>query len=79
MSSEPEYGPITSFLLRLAEDEDLLCQWVLNRRKALAGQGLSSEDEELLVAGDFRAIRARIEEEHRGREPMPLMLMLMRA
>ena len=79
MASESDYGPITTFLLRLAEDEDFLCQWVLNRRKALAGQGLSPDDEELLISGDFRAIRARVEEENSGREPMPLMLMLMRA
>ena len=78
MASESRHRPITSFLLRLAEDEDLLCAWVLNRRKAVAGQGLSPDEEELLVSGDFREVRARILEEHSGEEVQPLMVVLMR-
>jgi hypothetical protein len=78
MASESEYGSITSFLLRLAEDEDLLCRWALHRRKALADQGLSPEDEELLLSGDFQQLRARIQEENAGEDPLPLMLFLMR-
>jgi hypothetical protein len=78
MASESDYGSITGFLLRLAEDENLLCQWALHRRKALADQGLSPEDEELLVSGDFQQLRARIQEENAGEDPLPLMLFLMR-
>jgi hypothetical protein len=79
MESQSQYGPITSFLLRLAEDEQLLCQWVLNRRKALAGQGLSPDDEELLVSGDFGEVRARVMKENESEgAAAPFMLVFMR-
>jgi hypothetical protein len=79
MESQSQYGPITSFLMRLADDEELLSTWCLSRRKALAGQGLSAEDEELLVAGDFRDVRDRVMKENRSEgAAAPYMLIYMR-
>jgi hypothetical protein len=57
MASEPGYGPITGFLLQLADDEER------NRQKAIDASDLSDEDKELLKRGNFDEIRARIEAE----------------
>jgi hypothetical protein len=57
MASEREYGPLTSFLLQLADDEQQ------NRQKAIDKSDLSDEDKELLRRGNFDEIRARIEAE----------------
>lgn len=57
MASEPEYGPITGFLLQLADDEER------NRQKAIDASDLSDEDKELLKRGNFNEIRARVEAE----------------
>jgi hypothetical protein len=79
MESQSQYGPITSFLMRIAEDEELSREWMLNRRKALAGHGLSPDDEELLVSGDFRGVRDRVMQENETQDaPEPFMLIFMR-
>jgi hypothetical protein len=57
MASEPRYGPITGFLLQLADDEER------NRQKAIDASDLSDEDKELLKRGNFNEIRARVEAE----------------
>jgi hypothetical protein len=57
MASEPRYGPITGFLLQLADDEER------NRQKAIDASDLSDEDKELLKRGNFDEIRARVEAE----------------
>lgn len=79
MESQSKYGPITSFLMRLAEDEELSREWMLNRRKALKGQGLSPDDKELLLSGDFRGVRDRVMQENETQDaPEPFMLIFMR-
>ena len=50
-------GPLTNFLLRLADDEQR------NRQKAIDDSELSEEDKELLRRGNFDEIRARVEAE----------------
>lgn len=57
MASEPQYGPLTSFLLQLADDEER------NRQKVIDESDLSDEDKELLKRGNFDEIRARVEAE----------------
>lgn len=57
MASEPRYGPLTGFLLQLADDEER------NRQKAIDASDLSDEDKELLKRGNFDEIRARVEAE----------------
>ena len=57
MASESGYGPLTSFLLQLAEDEQQ------NRQKAIDKADLADEDKELLRRGNFDEIRARVEAE----------------
>jgi hypothetical protein len=59
MASESGYGPLTGFLLQLAEDEQQ------NRQKAIDKADLADEDKELLRRGNFDEIRARIETEAR--------------
>jgi hypothetical protein len=65
MESTPRYGPLTAFLLQLAEEEER------NRQKAIEESDLSKEDKELLKRGSFDEIRARIEEEARAAGAQP--------
>jgi hypothetical protein len=63
MESQSAPGPITAFLLRLVEDEQLLARWSLSRAKALEEAELSPEHHDLLLRGDFREIREWVRRE----------------
>lgn len=78
MASESGYGPITSFLVQLAEDDDLLRTWLRHPRSALEGQGLSPGEEDLLVGGDVRELQKKVQDENAGREAQAFMLIFMR-
>jgi len=68
MASEREYGPLTSFLLQLADDEQQ------NRQNAIEASDLPDEDKELLRRGNFDEIRTRIEAEAKDVGAVPWFL-----
>lgn len=80
MESQSEHGPVTSFLMRLGEDEQLMSRWADDPKKALEGQGLSQDDQDLLAGGDFAAVRERVMKESQSQGgAAPYMLIYMRS